>query len=72
MKKIFISAATVLFFAATAVAQDKTKEQPKAKAKKEASCEQTAKGKSCCTQPAKASALRTAKPAKPAAPATKG
>jgi hypothetical protein len=64
MKTLFISAATVLFFAATAVGQDKVKAPVKAKDKTEATCSKTAKGKSCCTQPSKAAALRMAKPAK--------
>ncbi|MCK7558532.1 hypothetical protein MKQ70_27475 [Chitinophaga sedimenti] len=61
MKKVFASAAIVLCFAATAVAQDKTKAEPK-KDKKEAACKPGEKGKSCCTQPSKTAALRTAKP----------
>ncbi|UYQ92729.1 hypothetical protein MKQ68_21865 [Chitinophaga horti] len=66
MKKVFAFTAITLLSATMVVAQDKKKDQPKEK------CKPTANGKSCCTQPTKAAALRTAKPAaKPVAPAQK-
>ena len=68
MKKIFINLAAAMLICGAALAQDKETAQACCKKDGKACCkkEQTAKAKSCCMQPTKAAALRTAaaKPAK--------